>query len=63
MQLVKAGFSAKRKTLRNTISAGLQLPKDAAEELLAVANIDSGRRAETLSLAEWITLLGHMPKA
>lgn len=56
IRLVKAGFSAKRKTLRNTISAGLQISKPAAEALLAGANIDPGRRAETLSLAEWYEL-------
>ena len=53
MRVMKAGFSAKRKTLRNTISAGLHLEKPVAEALLAQAGIDAGRRAETLSLEEW----------
>ena len=56
MQVVKAGFSAKRKTLRNTMSAGLHMPKQEATELLESAAIIPERRAETLSLTEWKTL-------
>jgi 16S rRNA (adenine1518-N6/adenine1519-N6)-dimethyltransferase len=56
MQVVKTGFSAKRKTLRNTISAGLHISKQDATELLEGARIVPERRAETLSLDEWKTL-------
>ncbi|MFZ1042722.1 MAG: 16S rRNA (adenine(1518)-N(6)/adenine(1519)-N(6))-dimethyltransferase RsmA [Anaerolineales bacterium] len=52
-QLIKAGFSQKRKTLRNSLSAGLKISTTEAESLLAKAEIDSKRRAETLSLDEW----------
>ena len=52
-QLIKAGFSQKRKTLRNSLSAGLRISAAEAESLLAKAEIDSKRRAETLSLNEW----------
>jgi 16S rRNA (adenine1518-N6/adenine1519-N6)-dimethyltransferase len=52
-RLARAGFSQKRKTLRNTLSAGLGLPAAQAESLLAAAGIDPRRRAETLSIAEW----------
>jgi 16S rRNA (adenine1518-N6/adenine1519-N6)-dimethyltransferase len=52
-RLAKAGFAQKRKTLNNTLSAGLQLPKDQTRELLNQAEIDPQRRAQTLSLAEW----------
>jgi 16S rRNA (adenine1518-N6/adenine1519-N6)-dimethyltransferase len=51
--LAKAGFSQKRKTLRNSISAGMRMPPARAEELLAAAGIDPQRRAETLDLNEW----------
>jgi len=54
--LAKAGFSQKRKTLRNSLSGGLRLSPSAAERLLAEAGIQSQRRAETLSLNEWKTL-------
>jgi len=52
-QLIKAGFGQKRKTLRNSLSAGLKISTEEAELLLAKAKVDSKRRAETLSLNEW----------
>ncbi len=52
-RVVKAGFSAKRKKLRSSISAGLAISKPAAEELLRHANIDPEQRAEDLSLEDW----------
>jgi len=55
-KLTKAGFSQKRKTLRNSLSAGLHISPAQAEELLQGANIESRRRAETLSIEEWQTL-------
>ena len=51
--LAKAGFSQKRKTLRNSLSAGLGIPPASAAALLLSAGIDPARRAETLTLAEW----------
>ena len=56
MQVVKAGFSAKRKTLRNTISGGLHMPKAQASALLEQSHIMPERRAETVTLQEWYTL-------
>jgi 16S rRNA (adenine1518-N6/adenine1519-N6)-dimethyltransferase len=53
MRVVKAGFSEKRKTLRNSISGGLHLTKDDAEAILKRASIDPGARAEQLDLAAW----------
>lgn len=52
-RLIKAGFSQKRKTLRNSLSSGLHISPSAAAKLLARANIDPQRRAETLSIPEW----------
>ena len=52
-RLVKAGFSQKRKTLRNSLSGGLGIAPLEVERLLAAAGIDPQRRAETLSLEEW----------
>jgi 16S rRNA (adenine1518-N6/adenine1519-N6)-dimethyltransferase len=51
--LIKAGFSQKRKTLRNALSGGLGIAPAAAEKLLSAAHLDPIRRAETLTLAEW----------
>jgi 16S rRNA (adenine1518-N6/adenine1519-N6)-dimethyltransferase len=55
-QFVKAGFSEKRKTLRNSLSGGLGIPKDTVEKLLQSSKIHSTARAQELSLAEWNTL-------
>ncbi len=55
-ELIKAGFSQKRKTLRNALSAGLDLAASEVEELLKQAKLDPQRRAETLSLEEWGSL-------
>lgn len=52
-KLIKAGFSQKRKKLRNSISAGMRQSTAETEELLRAAGIDPQRRAETLSLEEW----------
>jgi len=55
-KLIKAGFGQKRKTLRNSLSAGLHISPTNAVDLLTRANINPQRRAESLSLAEWSQL-------
>ncbi len=57
---IKAGFSQKRKTLRNSLSAGLALPVEKTAVLLKAAGIDPMRRAETLSIPEWESLLQQL---
>jgi 16S rRNA (adenine1518-N6/adenine1519-N6)-dimethyltransferase len=52
-KLIRAGFSQKRKTLRNALSGGLRIAPIESEALLSAAGIDPQRRAETLSLDEW----------
>lgn len=52
-KLTKAGFGQKRKTLRNSLSAGLHIATTESESLLTSAGIDFMRRAETLSIEEW----------
>ena len=56
-KLAHAGFGQKRKTLRNSLSAGLSLPTSEVEAKLKAANIEPSRRAETLSVAEWARLI------
>lgn len=51
--LTKAGFSQKRKTLLNSVSAGMGWDKEKTAALLKSAGIDPQRRAQTLSLDEW----------
>jgi 16S rRNA (adenine1518-N6/adenine1519-N6)-dimethyltransferase len=52
-KLIKAGFSQKRKMLRNSLSAGLHISPTNAADLLTRTKIDPQRRAETLSIEEW----------
>lgn len=55
-RLMKAGFSQRRKTLRNALSGGLNMPAASAEQMLIEAGINPQRRAETVDLPEWRTL-------
>lgn len=55
-RIVKAGFSNRRKTLLNSLAAGLHLSKEDTRELLEKAGVDPGRRAQDLSLDEWLKL-------
>ena len=56
-QLARIGFSQKRKTMRNTLAAGLHWTGDQAAGLLSAAGIDPNRRAQTLEIPEWRTLV------
>lgn len=52
-KVVKAGFSAKRKKLRSSLSGGLGIEKSEAEVLLRSADISPDSRAEDLSIEDW----------
>jgi len=56
-RLVKAGFSQKRKTLRNALSGGMHWETSLTAQILQAASIDPMRRAETLNLEEWRNLV------
>ncbi len=53
---VRAGFSAPRKQLRNSLAQGLGVTTPETADLLQRAEIDPRRRAETLSIQEWARL-------
>jgi 16S rRNA (adenine1518-N6/adenine1519-N6)-dimethyltransferase len=55
-QVVRAAFGQRRKTLRNALSSLTGLTRDAALAALARADLDPGRRGETLSLADFSRL-------
>jgi len=55
-ELVRAGFTAARKQLANSLAQGLGLSKAEVLSLLAEAHIVPQRRAETLTLDEWARL-------
>jgi 16S rRNA (adenine1518-N6/adenine1519-N6)-dimethyltransferase len=52
-EVVRAGFSAPRKQLRNSLSQGLNVTGSQISRLLDSLNLDGRRRAETLTLEEW----------
>ena len=52
-QIVKAGFANRRKTLLNSLSAGLQLPKDQTSEIISSAGLKPNLRPQELSLSDW----------
>ena len=54
--LVRAGFSSPRKQVHNSLAHSLGMEPAEIILLLEEANIDSKRRAETLSLKEWARL-------
>jgi len=55
-KLVRAGFSASRKQIGNSLAQGLGLSKTEVLPLLETAGIEPQRRAETLTLDEWAGL-------
>ena len=54
--LVQAGFKQPRKTLANSLSEGLQVPKTQAIERLNAVDIDPGRRPQELGVEDWLRL-------
>lgn len=55
-RVVRAGFGQKRKQLKNSLAAGLDVTDADAVTALADAGIDPTRRAQTLTLHEWAAL-------
>lgn len=52
-RIVKAGFSSRRKTLLNSLAGGLRTEKEQIQMILDEAYIESGLRAQALSLEQW----------
>ena len=57
-KIARIGFSARRKTLLNNLSAGFHLSKSEAEKKLLSAGISPNQRAQELSIAQWEQLAG-----
>jgi 16S rRNA (adenine1518-N6/adenine1519-N6)-dimethyltransferase len=55
-KVVKAGFSEKRKQIHNSLTHGLHYKNEQIRLWLQKAQIEASRRAETLSIEEWINL-------
>lgn len=61
-KLVKAGFSAKRRQIHNSLAGSLRLPKSDVLTILKEADIDSDLRAEDLKLSDWLNLYDKIKK-
>ncbi len=55
-RLLKIGFSAKRKMLKNNLSLGLKINQKEIENIIFSLGLDSKCRAEELSLNDWIKI-------
>ncbi len=65
MKLIKAGFLLARKMLSNSLpnglaSQGIQMPKEQIVAALEAAGVSPNRRAETVTLEEWMALYGRL---
>ena len=59
-KVVRAGFGQRRKQLRNALAHGLAMPVDCVTRALVAAGIQPQRRAQTLSVDEWVKLYRAM---
>lgn len=53
-RVVSAGFAQRRKQIHNSLANQLMLPVPAVSAALAAAGVDGMRRAETLTIDEWL---------
>ena len=62
-RVARAGFSAPRKQLRNSLANGLNAKSDIVADALRRVDIDGRRRAETLTIEEWERLTTAIEQA
>lgn len=62
-RLIRAGFSARRKTLRNALANGLKIDTTLSARILEKARIEQQVRPESLTIEEWILLYKTIKKA
>jgi 16S rRNA (adenine1518-N6/adenine1519-N6)-dimethyltransferase len=60
--VVKAAFSSRRKTLANALAGGLGVSLGAAREAATTGGVDPGRRAETLTIEEFVALTARLAR-
>ena len=61
IRLVRGAFRLRRKTVRNSLSRSgeIELEAGEAEDLLCRSGIDPGRRGESLSMVEYVTMASN----
>lgn len=55
-RMVKLGFSAKRKMLKNNLAGGFHLSHEEAEQMIEKAGLNAKIRAQELSIKNWLKL-------
>ncbi len=55
-QVVRVGFSSRRKQLQNNLAAGFRLPNEAVKQTLKELKIKENARAQELNIEQWIKL-------
>lgn len=55
-EVVRAGFAQRRKQLRNALIHGLGMSAEQVAQAMKRVGIDEQRRAQTLSISEWLAL-------
>ncbi|MCU0679581.1 MAG: 16S rRNA (adenine(1518)-N(6)/adenine(1519)-N(6))-dimethyltransferase RsmA [Planctomycetes bacterium] len=58
-RLVKFGFSARRKMLKNNLAAGYKILAGDVEKILKTAGLGEKIRAQDLSVQDWLKLFGY----
>ncbi len=58
--VVRAAFASRRKMLGNALAGGLGLSLGAAREAATMCGVDPGRRAETLTIEEFVSLTSRL---
>jgi len=61
LQVVRAAFAYRRKTLANSLSLALSLPRSAVTQALLQIGLDTEIRGEQLGLDDFARLAGHLP--
>ena len=61
--VVRGGFAAPRKQIRNSFSQGLSIETSVAGAILAEAGIDARRRPQTLEIDEWVQIYQEWSKS
>jgi len=59
-KVVKAAFSSRRKTLANALAGALGVSLGTAREAATTCGVDPGRRAETLTIEEFVELTARL---
>jgi 16S rRNA (adenine1518-N6/adenine1519-N6)-dimethyltransferase len=62
LEVIRASFAARRKTMRNNLQKGLHLDAAPVADALARAGIESSARAETLSVEDFVRLAREIRK-